>query len=197
MNALVVHAHPDPTSFSRHLLDRAVAGLESSGHTCQIIDLYGLDYQAAMSRSEHVAYSTPNPILDDTVAAHAASLGTCEILVLVYPTWWSAMPAILKGWIERTFVPGTAFGLDDASGRIAPLLGNVRHVVGITTHGSPWWYVKLVNDNGRRTATRALRGSTGLRTKTTWLAMYDLDSRSDLRREAFLDRVERTMAELK
>ena len=197
MNALLVHAHPDPTSFSRQLLDRAVAGLESSGHSCQIIDLYGMDYPAGMSRTEHLAYSSANPIADATVASHAASLAACDILVLVYPTWWSSMPAILKGWIERTFVPGTAFQLDDDTGRLSPLLGNIRHLVGITTHGSPWWYVKLVNDNGRRTVTRALRASTGLRTKTTWLGMYDLDSRSDLRRGAFLDRVERTMAKLK
>jgi hypothetical protein len=57
--------------------------------------------------------------------------------------------------------------------------------------------VKLINDNGRRTITRTLRMSCGLRARTTWLALYRIDASSESRRRAFLDRVEEKMAGLR
>ena len=193
MKALVVHAHPDPDSFNRALLERVVAGLESAGHDVDVIDLYAVDYNAAMSCDEHVAYPSSTPILDPVVARHAEQVRSCNTLVFVYPTWWSSFPAILKGWIERTLVQGVAFELDGESGKLKPLLTDIDRLIGVTTHGSPRWYVNLINDNGRRTMTRTLRACTGLRVKTTWLAMYELDARSPVRRQRFLERVQLTM----
>jgi hypothetical protein len=57
--------------------------------------------------------------------------------------------------------------------------------------------VKLINDNGRRTITRTLRMSCGLRARTMWLALYGIDASSERRRLAFLDRVEEKMAGLR
>ena len=61
------------------------------------------------------------------------------------------------------FVPGVAFDFDD-NGKVRPGLTHIRRIVGISTYGSPWTYVKLVNDNGRRMLTRALRLNCGRRT---------------------------------
>lgn len=197
MKALVVHAHPDPDSFNRALLDRTVAGLESAGFACDVIDLYAIDYRAAMTRDEHIAYFTATPVIDPVVAHHAQLVQTCDALVFVYPTWWSALPAIMKGWLDRTLVSGVAFDLDHITGRLIPRLGNIRHLIGVTTHGSPRWYVWIVNDNGRRTILRSVRAIIGWRTKAIWLTLHDLDSRSDAQRSRFLDRVERTMSQVK
>lgn len=196
MKALIVHAHPDPDSFNRRIVDRTITGLEAAGHTCTLLDLYRLDYRSEMSLDEHLAYSSTTTILDPLVEEHAQLVRSCDILVFVYPTWWSSTPAILKGWFERTLVRGVAFDLDERSGKLAPLLLNVRHLAGITTHGSPRWYVKIVNDCGRRTIMRSVRAVIGLRTRTTWLALYDLDGRTHAHRERFLDRVESTMSRL-
>jgi putative NADPH-quinone reductase len=196
VKALVVHAHPDPESFNHALLRQVVTGLEFAGHTVDVVDLYALDYRASMSRDEYAAYFSSTPTLDPIVVHHAALVGSCEILVFVYPTWWSSFPAILKGWIDRTLVQGVAFDLDEESGKLQPLLTNIQHLVGVTTHGSPWWYVKIINDNGRRTMTRTLRACTGLRVKTTWLAMYELDSQSPPRRQQFLERVRHAMGKI-
>lgn len=197
MNVLVLHAHPDPTSFNRALVDRAVAGLESAGHDCELIDLYGIDYRAALSTEEHAGYASREPIVDPVVAQHARLVQSCDVLVFVYPTWWSSLPAILKGWMERTLVPGVAFDLDPGTGTLAPRLQHIHHIVGITTYGSPWWYVKLVNDAGRRTLSRTLRTSTGWRTRVTWLGLYELDAATEHRRTTFLRRVETRMGRLR
>ena len=73
----------------------------------------------------------------------------------------------------------------------------VRRIVGISTYGSPRSYVRLVNDNGRRTLCRALRVSAGARTRTRWLGCYGMDTTTPEERADFAADVERTMADLR
>ena len=196
MRVLVIHAHPDSESFSHAILAATLDGLAGAGHDATLIDLYALDYPGGLSRDEWRAYETNSPVLDPLVAEHVALVRSADALVFVYPTWWSSVPAILKSWLERTMVMGLAFTLDERTRRIQPGLGHLRHLVGISTYGSPRWYVKLINDNGRRTITRTLRLSTGGKARTTWLPLYTLDGRTPDSRRAFLDRVRRSMEKL-
>ena len=167
MDATVVVAHPSRASYCQELAGRAVAGLLAAGHDVEVIDLYALDFRAAMSDEERRAYHDEQPILDPMVADHAAIVARSELLVFVYPTWWSGLPAILKGWLERVMLPGIAFRFDPDSGDVRANLTQVRRIVGISTYGSPRSYVKAVNDNGRRTLTRALRMCCGRRARWT------------------------------
>lgn len=194
MQALVVIAHPCDDSFNHAAARSAVRGLERAGHHVDVIDLYADGFRAAMSLAERLAYETDRPILDDQVADHANRLGRAQILVFVYPTWWSGLPAILKGWLERVLVPGVGFRFDERSGKIRPGLRQVRRIVGISTYGSPRAYVRLINDNGRRTLTRTLRLSCGVRARTTWLGLYAMDTTGGDNRSEFLDRIERRLA---
>ncbi len=73
----------------------------------------------------------------------------------------------------------------------------MRHLVGVSTYGSPRSYVRMINDNGRRIITRALRMSCGLRVRTTWLGLYAIDTSTPVERRDFLARVERQMADLR
>jgi putative NADPH-quinone reductase len=134
-------------------------------------------------------------VLDPLVQAHVDDVQAAEALVFVYPTWWSTLPAILKGWLERVMVPGVGFRFN-AAGRVTPGLTNVHRLVGISTYGSPRRYVWATNDNGRRTITRALRLSTGLRTRSTWLALYGIDDSTAAERDAFVQRVATEMGRL-
>lgn len=193
MRALVLLAHPDRDSLCHAAAARAVAGLERAGHHVDVIDLYEQGFRAAMSLEERLAYETDDPISDPQVAEHAALLKQAQILVFVYPTWWSGLPAILKGWLERTMVPGVGFHLDERTNKVRPGLGHVRRIVGINTWGSRRSWALFVNDNGRRIVTRALRMSCGLRARTRWIAMYGVDGSSADDRSRFLDRVERAM----
>lgn len=197
MHATVVFAHPDPDSFGRAVLDRVVRGLTSAGHAIDVLDLYALDYPGCLSPAEWQAYGSGSPILDDTVARHAAIVRRTDALVFVYPTWWSSIPAILKSWMERTLVEGVAFTLDGPKNRLTPRLSGIGNVVGISTYGSSWWYVKLVNDAGRRTILRAIGLLTRGRARTSWLGLYSLDGQTTERRTRFLDDVERAMGALR
>jgi NAD(P)H dehydrogenase (quinone) len=197
MDALVVVAHPCGESLTHAAAAAAVRGLERAGNAVEVLDLYALGFRAAMSPEERAAYHGDTPILDPMVAHHAEMVRTATCLTFVYPTWWSTMPAILKGWFERVMAPGVAFVFDAETHEVRPGLRQVRHLVGISTYGSPRSYVAAVNDNGRRTINRSLRVSTGFRTRTHWLGLYAVDSSTPEDRSRFLDRVERTTGKLR
>ncbi len=196
MPALVVLAHPNPESYAHELARRAAKGLRTAGHEVATLDLSGLGFRAAMSEEERVAYHGEDPIIDPMVREHADLVQAADTVVFVYPTWWSGLPAVLKGCFDRVLVPGVGFRFDDRSGKVRPGLTNVRRIVGISTYGSPRWYVRLVNDAGRRTIARTFRVSCGSRTRTRWLALYSIDTATADQRDDFARRVERAMAAL-
>ncbi len=177
------------------MLDTACEALRRSGHDVDVLDLEAIGFRAEMTIEEHRAYHGDRPVIDPLVAAHVAIVQRAEALVFVYPTWWSGLPAVLKGWLERVLVPGVGF-LFDASGNVRPGLTHVRRLIGISTYGSPRRYVWLINDNGRRILMRAARLNTGLRTRRQWLALYSTDTSTPAQRRAFLDRVATRMARL-
>jgi len=187
MQITVVHAHPAPQSFNRALFDTVCAALEAR-HEVSAFDLYADGFHPAMTADERRAYDSSDPILDPLVVKYAAAVRDADALVFVYPTWWSGMPAMLKGWLEKVLVPGVAFGFND-NGKIAPCMQHVRRMAGVTTYGSPRWAVLLGADGGRRIVTRALRMSTGMRTRSTWLGLYAMDTATAAQRDAFLQRV--------
>jgi NAD(P)H dehydrogenase (quinone) len=195
MRAVVVVTHPNAQSFTRAACDAAVRGLKRGGHEVTVLDLYAMGFQPAMSNAERVAYHGDNPIIDPLVAQSVAALRQAQMLVFVYPTWWSGLPAMLKGWLEKTMLPDVAFVFNDDH-RVRPGLTHVRRIVGISSYGSSRTYVKAVNDNGRRTLMRALRLNTGFRTRSLWLPFYAIDSSTAERRAEFIAKVETRMASL-
>lgn len=202
MRFVVVVAHPDPESFSLALAHQAVRSLTSGGHHVDLLDLYALGFRASMTEAEFQRYQQPQYMNDPAaqqddplVAEHIRLVQAADGMVFVYPTWWSSMPAVLKGWLERVMVPGVGFVFGKRQ-RIRPGLTNIKHLVGISTYGSPWLYIKLVNDNGRRTVQRTLRVATSMRARFTWLALYRTDTSTPARRAEFLNRVDQRLGSL-
>lgn len=195
MSAVVVYCHPNPESLSAALRDACVRGLQHSGHQVNVIDLAADHFHPVMSRDEWGNYHNATTFYPADVQTYIELVQQAEILIFVYPTWWSGVPAQLKGWIERVMVVGVAFNLDEgAFGK--GLLTNVKHLRVVTTFGSPRWYVKLVNDNGRRLIARALRLSTSFRTKYRQLSLYSLDTQTEKDKQRFIEKVERAMRNL-
>ena len=186
MNIVVVLGHPSADSYCAVIFERIILALEAQPtHNITAIRLADEKFITAMSTAERAAYETSSPLISDETKRHAAALKRAEVLIFVYPTWWSGLPAQLKGWLERVFVLDVAFRFNDDN-KIRPNLQNVRHIIGVSTYGSPWRYVKLINDNGRRTLTRAIHASTGLRTRTMWCGLYALDTCTQKQREEFI-----------
>jgi NAD(P)H dehydrogenase (quinone) len=195
MRVVVVVAHPDPNSFSHAITSTVRASLSAGGHEVTVLDLYAEEFRAAMSHDERLAYDGDRPILDPMVELHAGVVKQAEALVFVYPTWWSTMPAILKGWLERVMVPGVGFVFDERH-HPRPGLTHIRRIIGISTYGSSKLLAKAIHDNGRRTLLRALRLNTALLTRRSWLGLYKIDTLTPQQRAAFLRRVDEKMRSL-
>jgi putative NADPH-quinone reductase len=197
VNVLVVHCHPDPASFVSAARDRVLTALDRDGHVVRLADLYAEGFDPcfdAHDRRTHLEHGTA-----PTLQRHADDLRWCDALVLVYPTWWSGQPAMLKGWIDRVWANGVAWSMTTSPAgatRLRPLLRNVRRIVVVTTHGSSKLINSLQGEGGKRVVTRALRSMCSRRCRTTWVAMYGVDTSTMEERTAFLDRVERRLATL-
>lgn len=195
MRAVVVYCHPVEGSFCSAMRDAALRGLTAAGHEVALIDLAAEQFNPVMSRDEWNAYFNTVPMVSDDVQNHVNLVRGAEILVFVYPTWWSSTPAQLKGWVERVFLPTVAFRLNEQR-KVRPGLRNLRHICTVSTFGSPWLYVKVMNDNGARIFHRALRWAAIKQPKRTRLALYRMDKSTDQSRRAFLTRIEEKMRTL-
>ena len=192
--ALVVYCHPSSESFVAELRNRVVSALTAGGAEVRLTDLYSDDFDPAFSADERADHLEPGT--DPSIASYADDLQWCDTLVLVYPTWWSGQPAMLKGWMDRVWVSGVAWTLPDGANRLRPGLRNVRRLVAVTTHGSSKFINSVEGESGKRTLTRSLRTMCHPLARTTWLAMYGIDNASGDQRRAFLDRVERRLTRL-
>jgi len=195
VKVLVVYCHPVDTSFTAASRDRVLMGLRAAGHQVRLTDLYAEGFEPEFTAFEHEHQLDP-PEVKPGIARHADDLRWCDALVLVYPTWWSAQPAMLKGWIDRVWVQGVAYDLPAGANRIRARLTNIRRIVVVTTHGSSKAVNSLQGEGGKRVATRALRLLCSRRARTTWIALYDIDHASDARRAQFLERVQRRLSRL-
>jgi NAD(P)H dehydrogenase (quinone) len=194
MRVLVVYCHPNPESLVAAARDRTLAGLQAAGHEIRLTDLYADGFEPAMSAGERLTHAEPGVTAD--LQSYADDLAWAQALVLVYPTWWSGQPAMLKGWIDRIWVAGVAWELPEGGNVLRPLLHDLRRLVVVTTHGSSKLINSLQGEPGKRTATRSIRAMCSKRTRTTWCALYGVDSSDGPKRDAFLDRVETTLTGL-
>lgn len=195
MNALVVYCHPVEGSFCSAMRDAAVSGLQTAGHTVHVIDLAADHFDPVMSRNEWDTYMQGHGQVPPGLQRYVDLVTTAEIIVFVYPTWWGGLPAQLKGWLERVMLPGIAFVFNERN-KVRPGLQNIRRIHIVSTFGSPWLYVRMVNDNGRRILARAFRLHTSWRTKVSTSSLYKMDSATDESRQKFLRALEKKVSTL-
>ena len=120
--ALIVHAHPEPGSFTTAQMREAEAALTAGGHQVKVLDLYSLGWNAVLDRPDfptasghfkpqaEQARAVTEGSLPPHVAEHLKALHQADLLVLSFPLWWFSVPAVLKGWVDRVFVMGSVFG---------------------------------------------------------------------------------------
>jgi putative NADPH-quinone reductase len=101
---LVIHAHPAPDSFGSALASAYAEGARGAGHDTRELKLRELDFDPLLREPA----SKDLPIEPDLLRARA-DIEWAEHVVVQYPTWWAAAPALLKGFFDRTFSSGWAY----------------------------------------------------------------------------------------
>src|SRR5512132_276731 len=196
MRIQLIYAHPVEGSFCSALRDIVWNTLLQSGHVVCLTDLYAEGFAPALGREERLNYETTSANLTG-VRAYVERLRWAEGLILVFPTWWYGMPAILKGYFDRVWVPGVAFDLGSAGGVLRPRLDNIGAMVVVTTYGSPRWFIKLyMRDPGKAVLIRGLGRLLTPGAKRLYLAQYGMDKSTCESRPRFIIKVERSLRKL-
>ena len=194
MKTVVVYCHPIPESFNGALYGAAVSTLQAGGHLLRCFDLYAEGFQPVLSREERAAYLTDPAFIETRVQAHTDALKWAEHLVFVFPIWFYGPPAMLKGWLERVWLPGVAFLPPPEKGAVAvPGLRHITRLTVITHGGSPWWWLKVIGDPARKLFTRGLRALMAKNCKTTWLQLHNMNNVTRADCEAFIQKVQNTL----
>jgi NAD(P)H dehydrogenase (quinone) len=123
MNALIVYAHPERTSFNAALKDAAVEAIVAAGHHAEVSDLYAQQFNPVAGRHDFHSVADParfhyqgeqlhaaqNDAFSDEIKREHARVNDADVIILQFPLWWGAPPAILKGWFDRVLAYGFAY----------------------------------------------------------------------------------------
>lgn len=135
---LIINGHPNKGSFNFSIAEAYEKGARSTGAEVQTIIIADLQFNPNLSGG----YQKRTELEPDLLAAQE-KIKWADHLVWVHPVWWGGLPAILKGFIDRTFLPGFAFQYRENSVWWDKLLsGKTAHI--ITTLDQPSWYYRFI-----------------------------------------------------
>ncbi|MEJ0017706.1 MAG: NAD(P)H-dependent oxidoreductase [Acetobacteraceae bacterium] len=175
MRILVIYCHPVPDSFAAAAHATVLEALAEAGHEVTDVDLYAERFDPAMSRQERIDYHN-TARNERLVKRYDDQLVWAEALVLVYPSWWYGMPAMLKGYFDRVWLPGVAFDVTPDGKVDTDRLKQLRRILVVTTYGGPWWMVRIaMGDPARKVIGRAVRALCARACRVTWCVHYGMD----------------------
>ena len=135
---LIINGHPNKNSFNSCLVDAYKRG--TSTQPCEIKEINISDLK--FNPNLEFGYQKRMELESDLLDAQQ-KISWAEHLVWVHPVWWGGLPALLKGFIDRVFLPGFAFKYREKSVWWDKLLtGKTAHI--ITTLDQPGWYYSLM-----------------------------------------------------
>lgn len=200
MNILVVSGHPDTRSFHAAITQAYLAGLAETSHAVEVIDLATAEFDPVL----RFGYRERMPE-DPFIARSQELLLWADHLVFIYPVWWSSMPSVLKGWVDRVFTPGVAYSsnargnflVNFVTGRqFKKLLKGKTAEIIVTSQGPTWWYplfsgpMSVPDSYGVAVLKSAVLNHCGVKTKKVMaLGNMRREKNTPEMREKFLEKV--------
>ena len=112
MKAFIVYCHPSDDSFTRNMRDAFIKGITDSGNEYVLSDLYKMDFKSDITEAEYLrdAYYKNTPEVASDVLAEHKKINSSDVIVFIYPVFWTEAPAKLVGWFDRVWSYGFAYG---------------------------------------------------------------------------------------
>ena len=129
MNHLIVYAHPNTKSFCHALMQRVATSYRMQGGDVVISDLYTMSFNPVLSDVD-LAITGWEPYGSE-VRTEQDKISRADVITFIAPIWWNGLPAILKGYFDRIFKKGFAYG--DINGRMQGLLTDKKFLFILTT----------------------------------------------------------------
>jgi Putative NADPH-quinone reductase (modulator of drug activity B) len=127
MKVLIIYAHPNPQSFNHSILESFTKGLAEAGHAYEVVDLYAIKFNPCLSGEDFGMFMQGK--VSDDVRDQQEKVSQANGLVFIHPVWWIGLPAMLKGWFDRVFSMGFAYGYDEKTGDFQGLLKNKKALI--------------------------------------------------------------------
>ena len=181
----------DPAAHGDGLRRTVEAGLIAGGHVTDVIDLHAGDFDPAMSTAGRRAYHSGQPLVEPDVADFGPRVRAAEALVFVYRAGWTGLSPRMKGFMDRTFVPGVGFHLAD--GKLQRGLPGVRRVVAVAMHERSRREMSRGRDSGRRILLRTVRLIVNPRCRQRYVALFEAPAGAAAARRRFDKRLDRTL----
>ena len=112
MHVFIVYVHPSEDSFTRHVRDEFIKGLKIGNHSYEISELYKMNFKTDMSEAEYLReanYDEKLPLSEDVINEQE-KINRSDVIVFIYPVFWTEAPAKLVGWFDRVWTYGFAYG---------------------------------------------------------------------------------------
>ncbi|MFW6025917.1 MAG: NAD(P)H-dependent oxidoreductase [Candidatus Woesearchaeota archaeon] len=134
MKTLIIFSHPNTCGHNLFILKTIKDYIDSE---IEILNLYEMDYDPILKDKEH--YTCNNNYVSKVTERIQGKIKKANNLIFIYPIWWKSMPAILKGFFDRTILSGFAFKYID--GKPVGLLDDKKAFVFMTTGGDKSYYL--------------------------------------------------------
>ncbi|MDH4870328.1 NAD(P)H-dependent oxidoreductase [Pseudomonas sp. BN515] len=158
---LMILGTPKGGSLCHALSDAFAQGARSEGHVVRLLKLGEMQFDPVLRQGYDQSQNLEPDLLEAQRQIHWA-----EHLVFVYPVWWGGLPALLKGFFDRVFLPGFAFRYRGQqsqawdkllTGRTADLL--------VTLDTPPWYFRWIYGAPAHRQMVRTILGFCGIKTR--------------------------------
>jgi putative NADPH-quinone reductase len=154
----VILGHPNLESYCGSLARAYAEGARSAGAEVREINLAELSFDPVLWQG----YNGVQALEPDLIEAQE-TIRWADVLVFAYPNWWGTMPALLKGFVDRVFLPGFAFKYRENSRFWDRLLAGRRARLLVTMDSPPWYYRLIVRQPGHQMMRRAILGFSGVK----------------------------------
>jgi len=182
---LIINGHPDKQSFCFELAMRYKKGADMAGADCKLVNLADLDFNPILTNG----YRKRTELEPDLLMIQE-EIKKADHLVLVYPTWWATYPALLKGFIDRVFLPGFSFKYRENSPMWDKLLTGKTARMIVTMDSPKWYYALFMKNAGHRSMKKGILEFCGIKpVKIT--SFSQLKSSTEASRKAWLTQVEK------
>ena len=200
MNILVINGHPDKESYCQAIFQTIVENIDSKRHELEMINLNEEEFDPVLR------YGYRQRMEDDPFILRSQSLiQWADHLIFVYPIWWSSMPSLLKGWIDRVFTPGIAYSANNRGSFILnylrgkqfkKLLKGKTASIYATSMAPTWWYkvfsgpINIPDSYGISVLKNAVLNHCGIKTKrVSILGELGREVNTSSTRQKFLQKV--------
>ena len=152
MKCIVIYSHPNPKSFCHAILETVTHCLKDKKHEVEIRDLYSIGFDPVLKGSDFATFQAGQ--VPEDIKKEQDFIKRADCLIMIHPVWWTGLPAMIKGYIDRVLSYGFAYSVD-GQGVHGLLTG--KKVLCFNTQGTPegvyessgmWDAMKMTSDKG-------------------------------------------------